>query len=96
MKTIYDIIRKPLVTEKSLDLKEHRNQIVFEVRKDAKKREIQEAVETIFKVKVEGVRTLHVSGKKKRLGRSFGERPDWKKAVVTLRAGDRIEVLDQV
>jgi len=96
MTSIYDVVRKPLVTEKSMGLKESLNKIVFEVRKDATKKGIQEAIEKIFNVKVKSVRTMNVKGKKRHLGRQQGKRPDWKKAIVTLNKGDKIEVLDQI
>jgi large subunit ribosomal protein L23 len=94
MKETQEIIRKPLVTEKSGQQKEANNQYVFEVRRDANKVEIQKAVEQLFKVKVLQVRTLNVLGKEKRVGRKFGKRPDWKKAVVTLKEGNRIEFFE--
>jgi large subunit ribosomal protein L23 len=94
MKEAQRIIRRPLVTEKSTDQKDLYHQYVFEVDRDANKIEIQAAVEQLFKVKVQKVRTCNVLGKMKRLGRKFGKRPDWKKAVVTLREGDRIEFFE--
>jgi large subunit ribosomal protein L23 len=94
MKEAQEIIRRPLVTEKSGQQKETNNQYVFEVRKDSNKIEIQKAVERLFKVKVLQVHTLNVLGKEKRVGRKYGKRPDWKKAVVTLREGDRIEFFE--
>jgi large subunit ribosomal protein L23 len=94
MKEAQKIIRKPLITEKSTDQKELYHQYVFEVDRNANKIEIQSAVEHLFKVKVLSVRTSTVLGKMKRLGRKFGKRPDWKKAVVTLKEGDRIEFFE--
>ncbi len=94
MKEAQEIIRRPLVTEKSGQQKETNNQYVFEVRKDANKIEVQQAVERLFKVKVLQVHTLNVLGKEKRVGRKYGKRPDWKKAVVTLKEGDRIEFFE--
>ncbi len=94
MKEIHQIIRRPLVTEKSTQQKEAHNQYVFEVQREANKIEIQKAVERLFKVKVTKVRTLNVLGKVKRLGRKYGKRPDWKKAIVTLKEGDRIEFFE--
>ena len=88
------IIRRPLVTEKSTQQKEVSRQYAFEVHPDANKIEIQHAVERLFKVKVLQVRTSHVLGKMKRLGRRYGKRPDWKKAIVTLKEGDRIEFFE--
>ncbi len=88
------IILRPLITEKSTFQKEEARQYVFEVDRKANKIEIKEAVEHLFKVKVDQVRTLNVLGKVKRLGRKYGKRPDWKKAIVTLREGDRIEFFE--
>jgi large subunit ribosomal protein L23 len=92
----YSHIRGPLVTEKSTAGKDNYNQVVFVVDLRANKIQIKKAVEKIFKVKVLKVRTQRVPGKTRRMGRSFGERPDWKKAFVTLRAGDRIEFFEGV
>ncbi len=94
MKEIHQIIRRPLVTEKSTQQKETHNQYIFEVQREANKIEIQKAVERLFKVKVIQVRTMNVLGKVKRLGRKYGKRPDWKKAIVTLKEGDRIEFFE--
>ena len=94
MKEAYQIIRRPLVTEKSTQQKEVSRQYAFEVDRGANKIEIQSAVERLFKVKVLQVRTCNVLGKVKRLGKRFGKRPDWKKAIVTLREGDRIDFFE--
>jgi len=94
MKEPQKIIRRPLITEKSTQQKEVGNQYAFEVLQSANKIEIQSAVERLFKVKVLQVRTCNVLGKVKRLGRRYGKRPDWKKAIVTLREGDRIEFFE--
>jgi large subunit ribosomal protein L23 len=94
MKEHQKIIRRPLITEKSNQQKEGSHQYVFEVHPDANKIEIQHAVEHLFKVKVEQVRTCNVLGKLKRLGRRYGKRPDWKKATVTLKEGFRIEFFE--
>jgi len=94
MKEPQKIIRRPLITEKSTRQKEDARQYAFEVRRDANKIEIQSAVERLFKVKVLQVRTSNVLGKIKRLGRRYGKRPDWKKAIVTLREGDRIDFFE--
>jgi len=94
MKEVYEIIRRPLVTEKSTQQKETSRQYAFEVNPKANKNEIQSAVERLFKVKVLEVRTCNVLGKVKRLGRKYGKRPDWKKAIVTLKEGDRIEFFE--
>jgi large subunit ribosomal protein L23 len=83
-----------MVTEKSTRQKEESRQYVFEVHRDANKIEIQSAVERLFKVKVLQVRTSNVLGKVKRLGRRYGKRPDWKKATITLKEGDRIDFFE--
>lgn len=94
MKETHRIIRRPLVTEKSTQQKENNNQYAFEVDPKANKVEIQSAVERLFKVKVFQVRTVRVLGKVKRLGRKYGKRSDWKKAIVTLKEGDRIDFFE--
>jgi len=94
MKEAQKIIRKPWITEKSTRQKEEGGQYVFEVYRDANKIEIQSAVERLFKVKVLQVRTSNVMGKMKRLGKRYGKRPDWKKAIVTLKEGDRIDFFE--
>ena len=94
MKEGQRIIRKPLVTEKSTQLKDSSNQYAFEVDRKANKIEIQSAVERLFKVKVVDVRTANVLGKMKRQGRKYGKRPDWKKAMITLKEGDRIDFFE--
>ena len=94
MKESYQIIRRPLITEKGTDLKEHSNQYLFEVARGANKIEIKRAVESLFRVKVQQVRTLSVKGKKKRLGRFVGRTSDWKKAIATLKEGETIEFFE--
>jgi large subunit ribosomal protein L23 len=94
MKDIYQVIKKPLITEKANILKEKANKVAFVVAQDANKAEIKEAVERLLKVKVLKVNCSSVLGKTRRLGRTSGKRPDWKKAVVTLRPGDRIEFFE--
>jgi len=94
MKEAHQIIRRPLVTEKSTQQKEKNNQYAFEVDSKANKIEIQSAVERLFKVKVSQVRTCTVLGKVKRLGRKYGKRTDWKKAIITLKEGDRIDFFE--
>jgi len=96
MRSAFDIIRTPVITEKAGDAKDLLNKITFSVDPRAHKLEIKKAVEDAFKVKVEKVNILNVKGKVKRLGRSTGKLADWKKAIVTLRKGDTIEVFDQV
>jgi large subunit ribosomal protein L23 len=94
MKDAQRIIRKPLVTEKSTQQKETTNQYAFEVDRRANKIEIESAIERLFKVKVVGIRTSNVLGKMKRMGRKYGKRPDWKKAIITLKEGDRIDFFE--
>ena len=94
MREVHDIIMSPLVTEKSTIQREGQNQYSFKVNKRANKIEIKEAVERLFKVKVRDVRTATIRGKVKRLGRRFGKRPDWKKAIVTVKEGDRIDFFE--
>ena len=86
------ILARPLVTEKNHVLQEAENKYVFEVARDVNKLEIKRAVEEIFDVQGESVRTLRVKGKVKRLGRFEGRRPDWKKAIVKLADGDIIDL----
>ena len=90
------IVRKALITEKGTALRELRNQYHFEVARDANKIEIQRAIEAIFSVKVEHVRTMQMRGKVKRQGRYLGKRSDWKKAVVTLLPEHKIELFEQI
>ena len=92
----YDIIKRPLVTEKTNLQKEDLNQISFEVDPRANRIEIKKAVENIFSVSVLNVRTLNVKGKTKRRGLVIGKRKDWKKAVVTLKPGQRIDFFEGV
>jgi len=93
---LYKIIKKALVTEKSTIAKDEANKYFFEVDRRANKIEISNAVEKLFKVKVLDVAVMNVPGKKKRQGKILGEKPSWKKAVVTLAPGSRIEVFDGV
>lgn len=90
----YDIILRPIITEKSTFLKENGNQYVFEVQRDANKIEIKKAVERLFKVKVLSVQVIMMEGKKKRLGRFLGKRSDWKKAIVKLSPKDKIPIFE--
>ena len=96
MEEPYKIIRRPLITEKSTIQKEMNNQLAFEVDRRANKIEIKKAVERIFKVQVEDVRTQNYQGKIKRLGRNIGRRRHWKKAIVTLKPGQKIEFFEGV
>jgi large subunit ribosomal protein L23 len=94
--TSYDIIKRPVVTEKTNIQKELANQLTFEVDRRANRIEIKKAVEEIFKVRVSAVRTMQVTGKLTRRGRVLGKRRDWKKAIVRLRPGDRIDFFEGV
>ena len=96
MKVLYDVIASPLITEKGTLVNEMGNQIVLRVRPEANKNEIRLAVEKLFKVRVERVRTINYLGKKRRVGRTMGRRPAWKKAYVTLAEGDRIDFFEAV
>ena len=96
MKNVYEVIRRPLLTEKSTLLKESQQTLVFKVRRDATKPEIKKAVETLFERKVKDVRVARVHGKVKRQGRYAGRRPDWKKAFVVLKKGEKsVEFFEQ-
>jgi len=90
MATVYQIIRRPIITEKGLGVKETQHTVVFEVAAGATKTEIKEAVQKIFKVKVTHVRTANFHGKFRRRGRAEGYRRDWKKAYVKLAAGEKM------
>ena len=94
MRSSLEVLRRPLVTEKVTRLQEQLNQYVFEVHPHSNKLEIKRAVEERFKVHVEGVRTINVGGKLKSLGRFSGRRPNWKKAVVTLAKGEKIDLFE--
>ena len=88
------VVLRPIVTEKATTLKDEHNKVSFQVAIDANKVEVRHAVETIFKVKVTDVRTQVVFGKEKRMGRYLGRRPSWKKAVVTLGPGSKIDLFE--
>ena len=90
------IVRRAMISEKGTQLREKQNGYLFEVARDANKIEIKRAIESIFNVKVDSVRTIRVHGKPKRQGRYAGHRPDWKKAIVTLVKGHSIELFEQV
>jgi len=96
MKSPFDVIRRPLITEKANLDKEKRNNYHFEVPLTVNSQEVKEAVEQVFAVKVECVRTMIVRGKMKRLGRAMGKRPNWKKAIVTLKEGHKIDIFEGV
>ena len=91
---LHQIIRKALITEKSTVARDAANQYHFEVHTGANKIEVGRAVEKLFKVKVLSVRVMNVRGKKKRTGKTVGERRSWKKAVVILASGNRIEAME--
>jgi len=93
---LYSIIRRPLVTEKSTISRDEGNKFIFEVDKRANKIEIGKAIEKLFKVKVIDVRTMNMTGKKKRMGRVLGQKSDWKKAIVTLAEGNTIDMFEKV
>ena len=93
-KSLIDIIKAPCLSEKTLSQKEKYRQITFRVALDANKIEIKQAIEKQFKVSVQKVATLHMLGKEKRLGRYKGRRSNWKKAIITLKAGDKIEYFE--
>ena len=92
----YDIIKRPVVTEKTNIQKEVSNHVTFEVDRRANRIEIKRAVEQIFSVRVAGVRTMQIKGKTKQRGRIIGKRRDWKKAIVTLMPGERIDFFEGV
>jgi large subunit ribosomal protein L23 len=89
--TAYEILERPIITERASSLQERFNQVAFRVKRDANKYQIRDAVETLYGVKVVNVRTMNMPGKLKRRGSSVGRRPAWKKALVTLKQGDGID-----
>lgn len=94
MATKHEIIVRPLITEKTSAAFQDRGEYTFQVRPDATKPQIRQAIEELFAVKVTDVWTANQRGKEKRMGRSVGRRPNWKKAIVKLREGDKIEVFE--
>lgn len=92
----YQIIKRPLITEKGIRLNEEDNTVVFQVDSRANKLQIKHAVEALFQVEVLKVNTLNVMGKKRRVRFREGKKPDWKKAYVTLREGDSITFFEGV
>jgi len=96
LKPARKIILKPLVTEKSTDLRVKEDKYAFEVDLKANKPEIKKAIEELFKVNVVGVHTMIVHGKVKKMGRFEGKRPNWKKAIVSLKKGEKIEFFETV
>ena len=96
MQNIYEVIVRPVVTEKSTDQLERNQAYTFVVARQANKHEIAGAVEKLFNVKVRDVRTMNYRGKDRRVGRTIGRRASWKKAVVTLAEGDSIQLFEGV
>jgi large subunit ribosomal protein L23 len=94
MATLFRTVVRPVVTEKTSAAYQARGEYVFEVAPNATKPAIRDAVERLFGVKVTGVWTMNVRGKARRAGRSVGTRPNWKKAIVTLREGDKIDIFE--
>jgi large subunit ribosomal protein L23 len=94
LKTAREIVLRPMITEKGSQLKIAGNQYLFRVDRGANKIQIKNAIQEIFGVHVITVRTIHMPGKKKRMGRFEGKRPDWKKAVVTLKEGETIQLFE--
>lgn len=94
MMDIYRVIKEPHIAEKGSLQKEMYNQISLKVDRRANKVEIRKAVETLFKTKVLDVKTLNMKGKKRRVGRNIGKKPDWKKAIVKLAPGENIEFFE--
>ncbi|MBW1715035.1 MAG: 50S ribosomal protein L23 [Deltaproteobacteria bacterium] len=92
----YQVLKRPLVTEKGTKQREQFNQIVFKVDRRANKILVRNAVENIFKVKVLGVKVINVKGKERRIGRNAGKKPDWKKAIVRIAPGETIEFFEGV
>ena len=92
MPTKYEVVVRPVITEKSSAAYQERGEYTFQVHPDASKPQIREAIESLFGVKVTGVWTSNVRGKEKRMGQTVGRRPNWKKAIVTLRDGDSITI----
>jgi large subunit ribosomal protein L23 len=90
----FEIIKRPLDTEKLDRMRDRENKFAFEIAMKANKTEVKQAIELIFKVKVLDVKTSIVRGKFRRLGRSEGQRPNWKKAIVTLKEGDAIQLFE--
>lgn len=94
---LYQIISRPLITEKSSFISsEEVNKVTFRVHVQANKNEIKKAVEKYFKVGVAEVRTMHYKGKPKRIGRNYGRASHWKKAIVSLKKGEKIELIEGI
>ena len=93
---LHDVLVRPLLTEKITAMRERGNKVGFVVRAEANRIQIKRAVESALKVRVERVNVLNVMGKTKRLGRFAGKKPDWKKAIVTLKEGEKLEMYESV
>jgi large subunit ribosomal protein L23 len=94
--SVYNVLKRPLITERTNELRDAHNQYAFEVNIEANKVQIRHAIEDLFGVRVTAVRTVTIAGKVKRFRRGFGKRPNWKKAIVTLRDGDMIDIFEGV
>lgn len=92
----FDVIRAPLLTEKATDLRDHHNKICFEIAPRANKKQVSDAVEKIFNVTVTDVKIINTKPKPKRLGKSVGVKSGYKKAIVSLKKGDKIEIFERV
>ncbi len=93
---LYKIIKRPIITEKTTKLKQQQNSYVFEVDINATKSQIKQAIEKLFNVDVEDVRTMIIKGKLRRYGRYEGYKPDWKKAIVKIKKGQSIKQIDEL
>ena len=96
MMDVYQVLKRPLITEKGTRQKEQSNQMIFEVDRRANKGMVRDAVESIFRVKVLSVKVMSVKGKERRVGKNTGRRPDWKKAIVRLGPGENIEFFEGI
>lgn len=92
----FQVIKRPLITEKSNSLKELHQQYCFEVNLEANKYQVKQAIESVFKVHVTDVKTLRIRGKTRRVGKHSGKRSNWKKAIVTLKEGQKIEFFEGI
>lgn len=95
-RTARDLIIRPLLTEKLTELREQQRKVGFLVRSDANKVEIKKAAEQALNTKIEKVNVMNVGGKVRRIGRMSGKKPDWKKAIVTLKPGENLEIFEGV
>jgi len=93
---MYQVLKRPLITEKGTRQKEQSNQMIFEVDRRANRVMVRNAVESIFKVNVLSVKLMNVKGKERRVGKNVGRRPDWKKAIVRLGPGENIEFFEGI